>query len=255
MIRQRSAEGPRSVRSIALANQKGGVGKTTTAVHLAHGLALTGAVVVLLDLDPQGNATLGLEGMQDDAANVQDPDSPFSVLQALSDGLWLLPSPGAKRNIDRGTVPDTRKLTALSAALSEAGVEWLIVDCPPRMDAWGWAGLELCEQVLLPVQSEFFAMHGLSQMIQTLRVARKQFPGRGDLLGVVPTMVDLKEAITQEVLANLQRNLGQNLMRSLVFRDLTVVEAASHGQTLFRYRLGSKASIAYGELVREVIHG
>ncbi|MFO1054176.1 MAG: ParA family protein [Planctomycetota bacterium] len=243
------------MRSIALANQKGGVGKTTTAVHLAHGLALTGATVVLIDLDPQGNATVGLEGMQDDASNVQDPDSPFSVLQALSDGLWLLPSPGARRNIDRNTVPDTRKLTALSSALGEAGVDWLVVDCPPRMDAWGWAGLEICEQVLLPVQSEFFAMHGLSQMIQTLRAARKQFPARAELLGVVPTMVDLREPITEEVLSNLQRNLGSHLMRSLIFRDLTFVEAASHGQTLFRYRLGAKGSLAYGELVREVLHG
>lgn len=243
------------MRSIALANQKGGVGKTTTAVHLAHGLALAGNVVVLIDLDPQGNATLGLEGMADDAANVHDPDHPYSVLQAMSDGLWVLPSPGARRNIDRGTVPDIKKLVGLSRALEANGVDWLVVDCPPRMDAWGWAGLELCQQVLLPVQSEFFAMHGLSQMIQTLRIARKQFPGRAELLGVLPTMVDLRESITGEVLANLRRNLGNHLCESLIFRDLTFVEAASHGQTLFRYRLGAKGSLAYGELVREVIHG
>ncbi len=243
------------VRSIALANQKGGVGKTTTAVHLAHGLALAGFVVVLIDLDPQGNATLGLEGMLDDSRNVSDPESPFAALQALQDGLWVLPSPGARRNIDRGTVPDTRKLLALRDALAEAGMDWLIVDCPPRMDAWGWAGLEICEQVLLPVQSEFFAMHGLSQMIQTLRAARRQFPGRAELLGVLPTMVDLRESITHEVLANLHRNLGDKLLESLIFRDLTFVEAASHGQTLFRYRLDSKGSLAYGELVREVLHG
>ena len=211
------------MQSIALANQKGGVGKTTTAVHLAHGLALAGATVVLIDLDPQGNATLGLEGMVDEGANIQEPDSPFSVFQALEDGRWLLPSPGARRNIDRGTVPDTKKLVALTSALADRGVEWLIVDCPPRMDAWGWAGLELCENVLLPVQSEFFAMHGLSQMIQTLRAARRQFPGRAELLGVLPTMVDLREPITHEVLANLRRNLGANLLQSLMFRDLTIV--------------------------------
>jgi chromosome partitioning protein len=243
------------VRSIALANQKGGVGKTTTAVHLAHGLALAGASVVLLDLDPQGNATLGLQGMIDADHDVEDPDSPFSALQALVDGFWMLPSPGAHRNIDRNAVPDTRKLGALVKSLDEAGVDWLVVDCPPRMDAWGWAGLELCEQVLLPVQSEFFAMHGLSQMLQTLRAAAKQFPGRAQLLGVVATMVDLKESITLEVLDDLRQNLGDRLFEALIFRDLAVVEAASHGQTLFRYRIDAKGSLAYAELVREVIYG
>ncbi|NLG61996.1 MAG: ParA family protein [Candidatus Cloacimonetes bacterium] len=243
------------MRSIALANQKGGVGKTTTAVHLAHGLALSGACVALLDLDPQGNATLGLQGMIDEAADVDDPQSPFSVMQALRDGLWLLPSPGAERNIAPSTVPDTKKLRALRDALAEAGVEWLVVDCPPRMDAWGFAGIELCEQVLLPVQSEFFAMHGLSQMIQTLRIARKQFPDRADLLGVVATMVDLKESITREVIQDLRDHLGGTLLDAMIFRDLAFVEAASHGQSIFHYRADAKGAFAYAELVREVIHG
>jgi chromosome partitioning protein len=243
------------MRSIALANQKGGVGKTTTAVHLAHGIALTGASVVLLDLDPQGNATLGVEGMLREEADVADDSHPFSVLSALQDGLWLLPSPGARRNIDRNIVPDTKRLVSLSAALEREGVQWLIVDCPPRMDAWGYAGLQLCREVILPVQAEFFAMHGLSQMIQTLRSARKQYPGHADLLGVLPTMVDRRESITAEVLANLARTLGNGLMRSTVSRDPTFVEAASHGQTLFSYRPDTKGALAYAELVREVIHG
>jgi chromosome partitioning protein len=243
------------VRSIALANQKGGVGKTTTAVHLAHGLALAGSTVVLLDLDPQGNATLGLQGMLDPDRDVEDAGSPFAVLQALEDGLWMLPSPGAHRNIDRNAVPDTKKLSSLVASLEESGVDWIVVDCPPRMDAWGYAGLQLCEHVLLPVQSEFFAMHGLSQMIQTLRAARKQFPGRAELLGVVPTMVDLKESITREVLDDLRENLGTQLFEAMIFRDLAVVEAASHGQTLFRYRMDAKGTLAYAELTREVMYG
>ncbi|MGE0142471.1 MAG: ParA family protein [Planctomycetota bacterium] len=243
------------MRSIALANQKGGVGKTTTAVHLAHGIALTGASVVLLDLDPQGNATLGVEGMLREEGDVTDDSNPFSVLSALQDGLWILPSPGARRNIDRNTVPDTKRLVSLSEALEGKGVQWLIVDCPPRMDAWGYAGLQLCREVILPVQAEFFAMHGLSQMIQTLRTARKQYPGRADLLGVLPTMVDRRESITAEVLVNLTRTLGSGLMKSTVSRDPTFVEAASHGKTLFSYRPDAKGALAYAELVREVIHG
>lgn len=243
------------MRSIALANQKGGVGKTTTALHLAHGLALTGATVVLLDLDPQGNATLGVEGMLREEQEVADENHPFSVLSALEDGLWLLPSPGARRNIDRSTVPDAKRLAELTAALEDHGVEWLIVDCPPRMDAWGFAGLQLCKEVILPVQAEFFAMHGLSQMIQTLRGARRQYPGRAELLGVLPTMVDRRESITEEVLGNLERTLGNRLLRSTIARDTTIVEAASHGRTLFSYRPRAKGALAYAELIREVKHG
>ncbi|MBK8980556.1 MAG: ParA family protein [Planctomycetes bacterium] len=247
------------MRSIALANQKGGVGKTTTAVHLAHGLALTGDCTVILDLDPQANATLGVQGMAErngiETGEDLDADSAFQALQRLDDQLWILPSPGVHRNIDRRTVPDTKKLAALCSQLQDEGVEWLIVDCPPRMDAWGWAGLELCQQVLLPVQAEFFAMHGLSQMIQTLESARRQFPGRAELLGVVATMVDAREEITREVLDDLRSNLGPRMLDSLVYRDLILVEAASHGLTLFDYRIDAKGSLCYGALVREVKHG
>jgi chromosome partitioning protein len=243
-----------SLRSIALANQKGGVGKTTTAVHLAHGLALAGRRVALLDLDPQGNATLGLQGMFALEPEETAEEGPFAALQPLSEGFWILPSPGAERNIDRDTVPNTAKLAALAAALGDAGVEWLIVDCPPRMDAWGWAGLELCEEVILPVQAEFFAMHGLSQMLRTLEAARARLPQRAALLGVLATMVDARESITLEVLEDLRRNLGSRMMDALIFRDLRFVEAASHGRTLFDYDLDAKGALAYGELVREVLH-
>ncbi len=244
------------MRSIALANQKGGVGKTTTAVHLAHGLALAGEQVALIDLDPQGNATLGLQGMLGDAPGepADVDEGPFAALQPLAAGFWILPSPGAERNIERDTVPNTPKLAALAGALAEAGLGWLIVDCPPRMDAWGWAGLELCEQVILPVQAEFFAMHGLSQMLRTLDAARARLPQRAALLGVLATMVDARESITLEVLEDLRRNLGPRMLESQIFRDLRFVEAASHGRSLFDYDLDAKGALAYGELVREVLH-
>jgi chromosome partitioning protein len=244
------------LRSVALANQKGGVGKTTTAVHLAHGLALAGSSVVLLDLDPQGNATLGLQGMiEESEAGATDGKGPFAPLRRLPGEFWVLPSPGAQRNIDPGTVPDTKKLAGLVEALAAEGIEWVLVDCPPRMDAWGWAGLEICEQAILPVQSEFFAMHGLSQMLNTLAHARRRFPGRAALLGVLATMVDPSEPITLEVLEDLRRNLGEQMLQAMIFRDLTFVEAASHGRTLFDYRLDAKGAFAYGELVREILYG
>ena len=139
-------------------------------------------------------------------------------------------------------------------------VEWnaldvLLVDCPPRMDAWGWAGLRLCDQVLMPVQAEFFSMHGLSNMLETLREARSKHPGKADLMGVLVTMLDAEEAVAREILEDLRDNLGDHLINTVIFRDAALVEAASHGRTVFDYRLCSKGARSYGELVREVLNG
>jgi len=240
------------LRSIALANQKGGVGKTTTAVHLAHGLAMTGQSVALLDLDPQGNATIALQGM---VVDHPDESGPFGLLEALRDGFFLLPSPGAQRNLSRDATLDADRLVGLAQSLEEAGLQWLLVDCPPRMDAWGWAGLQLCREVLVPIQPEFFAMHGLSQMMQTLEEAERAFPGRGRLLGVVANLVDMREPVEVEVLADLAGNLGDRMLDTRIFRDSQLVEAASHGLTAFEYNPFCKGARSYGELVREVLDG
>lgn len=240
------------MRSIALANQKGGVGKTTTAVHLAHGLAMTGQSVALLDLDPQGNATIALQGM---VVDHPDESGPFGLLEALQDGFFLLPSPGAQRNLERDATLDAERLVGLGTSLDEAGLDWLLVDCPPRMDSWGWAGLQLCDEVLVPIQPEFFAMHGLSQMMQTLEEAQRVFDGKARLLGVLANLVDVREPVEVEVLADLASNLGERLMASRIFRDSQLVEAASHGLTAFEYNPFCKGARSYGELVREVLHG
>ena len=240
------------MRSIALANQKGGVGKTTTAVHLAHGLSLAGSRVVLLDLDPQGNATVALQSMSYEGGTAEGP---FELMRQAAERLWILPSPGAERPVPRATQVDVGGLSNLAAELEHAGVDWLVVDCPPRMDQWGWAGIQLCEHVLVPVQAEFFAIHGLSLMLQTLEEARHEFPGKGELFGVVPTLVDMREPVAAEVLADLRKTLGDKMLRSIIFRDSQLVEAASHGTTVFQYNPQSKASLCYGELVREVQHG
>ncbi len=238
------------MRSVALANQKGGVGKTTTAIHLAHGLALRGHRVALFDMDPQGNATVALAGMQA-PDGVQDRPP----LRSVAERLWMLDSPGASSVVSRHTQVDVGRLKTLVGKLESAGIDWLVVDCPPRMDTWGWAGIQLCKQVLVPVQSEFFAMHGLSQMLSTLEEARASFPGSCELLGVLPTLVDVREQVGQEVVEDLRRNLGSLVLDTVILRDAVVVEAASHGQTVFCYSPGCKAAFSYAELVREVVDG
>jgi len=240
------------VRSLALANQKGGVGKTTTAIHLAHGLALRGQRVALFDMDPQGNATVALQNM---AGESRDEASTYEPLRRVQDELWLLASSGAPQAIGSDLQVDESALRDLTVQLADQGFDWLIVDCPPRLDAWGWAGIQLCQQVLVPVQAEFFAMHGLSQMLQTLEQGRADRPGSCELLGVLPTIVDLREQLSFEVLEDLRRNLGDAVLDTVILRDSVVVEAASHGQTVFCYSPGCKAAFSFAELVREVVDG
>ena len=238
------------MRSIVLANQKGGVGKTTTAIHLAHGLALAGKRVALFDLDPQGNATVAMQAITSEA----DFDADLEGLTKLDDLLWLLPSPGDGSTLARNATIDISRLKDLVDRLSDR-LDWLVVDCPPRMDEWGWAGVQIAEHVLVPVQAEFFAMHGLSQMLASLEAASAEFPGKAILRGVLPTMVDLREPVTLEILEDLRKNLGDRLLKSVILRDTCVVEAASFGQSVFQHSPFSKSAFCYAELVKELVDG
>lgn len=245
------------MRSIVLANQKGGVGKTTTAIHLAHGFALAGRRVLLMDLDPQGNATVAVQGMLSEPppkADQADQATPREWMVPVAERLWLLPSAGGEAVQSGEATIDTDRLQAVVAEL-EGEIDVLIVDCPPRMDEWGWAGVQLCEEVIVPVQAEFFSMHGLSQMMTSLEEAARRYPGKGRLRGVLPTMVDAKEEVSGEILDDLRRNLGGTLLNTVIFRDSSLVEAASHGQSVFIHSPWSKGALCYTELVQEIIDG
>jgi chromosome partitioning protein len=204
------------VRIVAVANQKGGVGKTTTAIHVAHALALSGRLTGLLDLDPQGNATLAVQSMQGSDDSLGDGD--LTHLRGADARFWLLPSSGDAR-LARDSTPNQEALTRLCDSMAAAGFEWLIVDCPPRMDAWAWTGICLADEVLIPVQTEFLALQGLSQMMQTLREAAEETPGKAKLLAILATMVDFREPVTREILTDLRSNLGARLADTVILRD------------------------------------
>lgn len=238
------------MRSLVLANQKGGVGKTTTAIHLAHGLALAGRKVALFDLDPQGNATVAVQGMEGGV----EGEGPLAFLAPVVQNLWLLPSPGADALVEPGASVNTEKLLGLVSDL-RSHLDWLIVDCPPRLDAWGMAGLQIGDEVLVPVQAEFFAIHGLSQMLTALETAAVDLPGKAKLRGVLATMVDAKEPVTLEVVEDLRRNLGSLVCDTLVLRDSHLVEAASHGKTGFLHCPWARGTLCYSELVKELLDG
>lgn len=244
------------MRSIVLANQKGGVGKTTTAIHLAHGFALAGRRVLLMDLDPQGNATVAVQGMMpEDQSATEMADGKATQREwmvPVAERFWLLPSAGGEAVQSGEATIDTQRLQAVVAEL-EGEIDVLIVDCPPRMDEWGWAGVQLCEEVIVPVQAEFFSMHGLSQMMASLKEAATRYPGKGKLRGVLPTMVDAKEEVSGEILEDLRRNLEGVVLNTVIFRDSSLVEAASHGQSVFIHSPWSKGALCYTELVNELL--
>ena len=239
------------MRSVVLANQKGGVGKTTTAIHLAHGLTLAGLRVALFDLDPQGNATVAVQALGD---TEPEPDPDVEGLTRLCPNLWLLSSPGDGSTLARDVAIDVPQLAGLVERIAER-LDWLVIDCPPRLDAWGWAGLQIAEHVVVPVQAEFFAMHGLSQMLASLDAAAAEFPGKAALRGVLPTMVDLREPVAAEILEDLRKNLGDRMLRTVILRDASLVEAASFGKSVFQHCPFSKSACCYAQLVKELVDG
>jgi chromosome partitioning protein len=238
------------VQSLVLANQKGGVGKTTTAVHLAHGLALAGSRVALFDLDPQGNATVAVQNLEGGT----EAEGALAMLEPIAPDLWLLPSPGANALVSPNTRLDLDRLRQLVEDLRKQ-IDWLIIDCPPRIDEWGSAGLQLGDQVLVPVQAEFFAIHGLSQMLSAMEIATEQQPGKPRLRGVVATMVEASEPVTLEVVEDLRKNLGPLILNTTILRDSHLVEAQSHGKTAFAHCPWAKGALCYGELVKEILDG
>ncbi|MFQ5505068.1 MAG: ParA family protein [Planctomycetota bacterium] len=225
---------------ITCANQKGGVGKTTTAVHLATGLMRTGARVTLLDLDTQENSILCL------CKNLEDPplaSLPGWLRRSSSEGLGLLcPS--------RST-PSIRHLSGALDSLSDQN--FVVLDCPPSLRGWTLGALRLAEHVLVPLQCEFLAIRGLTQVLSVIE--EQQRIGRAGLIHVLPVMVEPSKGIHQEVLRELRELLPALGCRTWIPRDAVVSEASSHGLSLFSYRPRAVATRAYAKLVREVRDG
>jgi chromosome partitioning protein len=224
-------------------------------MHLARAMALGGRQVVLVDLDPQANATLGLSAMQ---ASVDPPDGVseeiLASIEAKAEGFWLVPSPGARKVLPRSPRLDEKALDLLLEGL-EPWADWVLVDCPPRIDDWGWAALSRCSEVLIPVQAEFFAMQGLTQALRTLEQMRGLETAGPALLGIAVNMIDAELPMSREVVEDLRQHLGDRVFAASIPRDPGFSEAASHGVTLFEHSCSSKGARAMASLAREVLHG
>jgi chromosome partitioning protein len=243
-------------RTLCVVNQKGGVGKTTTAVNLAVTLAKSGHRTLLVDLDPQCNATTGLgqEPLESHPLVAGAPLGP-SLCAVGTDGLELLPGSRAFRDAEALANVNENQAARLRHQLASglAGYDYVLFDCPPSVGNLTRTALASSSEVFMPVQCEYFAMEGLAQMIEVIRDVMEKHPGQLEFGGIVLTMYDYTLELTWEVEAEVRDFFGEIVYRTVIPRDVHVAEAPSHGKSVVDYAPRSRAARAYVELCMEVL--
>ena len=254
-----------SARIIAVVNQKGGVGKTTTAINLAAGIALAGFQVLLVDCDPQANATGGLGAARDDDRStvydvlIGDATVAETVMDTPVDGLKLLPGSRNMIGANLELVSQDKREFRLRAALEpiKADYRFILLDCPPALDLLTLNALVAADGLLVPMQAEYFALEGITQLIGTLDQVAQAFNSGLGLEGVVLTMYDDRTNLSQQVTKNLQEFFGDKLLKTTVPRNVRLAEAPSHGRPVQLYDPKSRGAEAYNALAEELLkrHG
>ena len=245
---------------ISIVNQKGGVGKTTTSINLAAYLAHLGKKVLLVDLDPQSNATSGLGVDKNLEQGVYEvligPQSFHDVaIETAHPGFFLAPSTGALAganvefvNLDRR---EFRLLDSLQAV--KDNYDYILIDNPPSLGLLTLNGLTAADQILIPVQAEYFALEGLGQLTETIDLIKENLKPELDVLGVVLTMYDSRYRLANDVLRELYNYFPNKIFRSVIPRSVRLSEAPSHGKSILHYDPTSKAAKAYEKLAREFV--
>ncbi len=243
-------------RTFCIANQKGGVGKTTTSINLAAGLARAGQSALLVDMDPQCNATTGL-GLEPVARHPLINEQPIrrSVVDTAIPGLQLLPGSKSFRDVDQLATAESQATEILVEHLNSgtAVFDYVLIDCPPSLGHLTQTALSASNEVFMPIQCEYFAMEGLAQMIELIREVMKNRPGQLSFGGIVLTMYDPSLELTSEVDAEVRDFFGEIVFDTVIPRDVTVTEAPSHGKSVLDYAPRSRGSRAYIELCMEVL--
>ena len=247
-------------RVLAVCNQKGGVGKTTTAVNLAATLARAKRAVLLVDLDPQGNATTGCglpkAELERGAAAVLLGDAALAEARAdaAHGGFAVLPGGPDLTAAELGLLGRERREHRLREALAGAGDDYVLIDCPPALNILTVNALAAADAALVPTQCEYYALEGLDSLLATIRrIGETANPGLR-LAGVLRTMYDTRNNLAREVSETLCRRLGDRVFRTVIPRNVTLAEAPSHGMPVTAYRAASPGATAYlmlaGELLR-----
>ncbi|SIS54782.1 ParA family protein [Salimicrobium flavidum] len=246
---------------ISMANQKGGVGKTTTSVNLSAALAHTGYKVLLVDIDPQGNATSGVGVEKGDVDQciydvlIEDVEMQDVCRTTSTEGLDVIPATIQLAGAEIELVPTISREVRLKNALDEIknNYDYVIIDCPPSLGLLTINSLTASDAVMIPVQCEYYALEGLSQLLNTVRLVQKHLNKQLVIEGVLLTMLDARTNLGLQVTEEVKKYFQDRVYKSIVPRNVRLGEAPSHGQPIVTYDPRSRGAEVYVELAKEVV--
>lgn len=245
---------------ISITNQKGGVGKTTSAVNIAYYLAKQGMKTLLIDFDPQGNATSGLgidkQSLEATMSDVILETKPLVdvILPTSHKNLFIAPTTPHLANSEVELAQANRRFTRLKNAIGTLpAYDYILIDSPPSLSLLTVNGLIAAQYVLLPVQAEFYALEGLGQLLETMKLVRKSMNPTLDLIGVLPTMVDGRTTLSGQVHEEIKKHFPGKVFKTTIPRNIRLAEAPSHGLPVGAYDKFSKGARAYKAVTKEVI--
>ena len=248
-------------RIIAIANQKGGVGKTTTAINLSACLAEKGQRVLVIDIDPQGNTTSGLGIAKDNVDNtiyevmLQEIDISDAICKDIFENLDIIPSNVnlAGAEIDLIDIENREYILKNAINTVRNNYDYVILDCPPSLSMLTVNAMTAADTVLVPIQCEYYALEGLTQLIHTINLVKKKLNPLLELEGVVFTMYDSRTNLSLQVVENVKDNLKQNIYKTIIPRNIRLAEAPIHGLPINKYDTKSSGAESYRMLADEVM--
>ena len=250
-------------RIIAIANQKGGVGKTTTAINLSACLAEAGKKVLVIDLDPQGNTTSGLGIDKSELENtvyeliLDECTAKEAMVRTDIDNLFILPANVNLAGAEIELLDIDNKEYTLREAIDyvQEEFEYIIIDCPPSLNMLTINAMTTADSVLVPIQCEYYALEGLSQLIHTVNLVKERLNPDLDMEGVVFTMYDSRTNLSMQVVENVKSHLNHRVFKTLIPRNIRLAEAPSYGMPITMYDAKSAGAEAYMSLAEEIING